>query len=222
MEPMYRLILRQMALHLRNDMMLDTHTKLIVISGCSGGGKSTLINELSKMGYAIFPEVATEIVNHQLNKNGQKTPWQDPGGFCELLIEKSLDDFYRAKAMTDVHDNTIFFDRSYLEGIRYHKRLNTIDSNKYDFFINDLRYFHTVYITPPWEEIYCQNEIRKHSFKKSVDDFEKVVSFYSKCGYQTIELPKVSVKARVQFILQHLCHDQTPVLCKIKPILLGD
>ncbi|MFC3909157.1 AAA family ATPase [Legionella dresdenensis] len=184
--------------------MLDTPNKLIVISGCSGGGKTTLINELSKMGYAVVPEAATEIVNQQLNKNGQNTPWQDRGGFCKLLIEKSLDDFHRAKAMTDIYDNTIFFDRSYLEGIRYYKSLNTIDSDKYDFFINNLRYFHAVYITPPWEEIYCQNETRKHSFKKSVDDFEKVVSFYLKCGYQTIELPKVDVRARVQFILSSI------------------
>lgn len=97
--------------------MLETHTKLIIISGCSGGGKSTLINELSKIGYAVVPEAATEIVNQQLNESGQKTPWQDPVGFCNLLIKKSLEDFHRAKAMTDVYDNKIFFDRSYLEGI---------------------------------------------------------------------------------------------------------
>lgn len=184
--------------------MLNAHTKLIVISGCSGGGKSTLINELSKMGYAVFHEAATEIVNQQLNENGKNTPWQNPNSFCKLLIEKSLEDFHRAKAMTDVYDNAIFFDRSYLEGIRYYKILNTMLSNKYDSFINDLRYFNTVYITPPWEEIYCPNEIRKHSFKKSVDDFEKVVSFYPNCGYQTIELPKVDVWTRVQFILQNI------------------
>lgn len=185
----------------RLNVMLDIHNKLIVISGCSGGGKSTLINELSKLGYTVIHEAATEIVNQQLNENSQNTPWQNPNGFCKLLIEKSLEDFNRAKAMTDVYDNTIFFDRSYLEGIRYYKSLNTMNSNKYDFFINDLRYFDTVYITPPWEEIYCQNETRKHSFKKSVDDFEKVVSFYPNCGYQTIELPKVDVRTRIQFIL---------------------
>lgn len=184
--------------------MLNTHNKLIVISGCSGGGKSTLISELSKVGYAVVHEAATEIVNQQLKENGQKTPWQNPGGFCKLLIEKTLEDFHRAKAMTGVYANIVFFDRSYLEGIRYYKRLSTIDSNKYDFFINELRYFDTIYLTPPWEEIYCQNEIRKHSFRKSVDDFEKVVSFYTQSGYQTIELPKVDVRSRVKFILSSI------------------
>lgn len=101
----------------------------------------------------------------------------------------------------DVLDGLLFFDRSYLEGIRYHKKLNTINANKYDHFINELRYFDTVYTVPPWEEIYCQNEERRHFFKKSVADGEALLSFYQKCGYKTIELPKRDVKDRVQFML---------------------
>lgn len=184
--------------------MQDTNNKLIVITGCSGGGKSTLINELGKLGYAVVREAATEIVKEQLDENGHMTPGQNPNAFCKLLIERSIEDFYRAKAMTDVLESTIFFDRGYLEGIRYYKRLNTINSNQYDFFIKDLRYFDTVFLAPPWEEIYCQNETRKHSFQKSVDDFDKVASFYSVCGYQTIELPKADVIARVQFVLSSI------------------
>ncbi len=184
--------------------MQHEHNKLIVITGCSGGGKSTLITELSEMGYVVVHEAATEIVKEQLAVNRKITPWQNPRAFCKLLIARSIEDFHRAKAMTDVFEKIIFFDRSYLEGIRYYKTLNTIDTKKYDCFINDLRYFDTVYMTPPWEEIYCQNEIRKHSFKKSVDDFERVVSFYPKCGYQPIELPKVDVRGRVQFMLSSI------------------
>ncbi len=150
--------------------MQDKHNKLIVITGSSGGGKSTLITELSEMGYTVFHEVATEIVREQLAANGDITPWQNPNAFCKLLIAKSIADFHRAKAISDVLERVIFFDRSYLEGIRYYKALNTIDTNKYDYFINDLRYLDTIYVTPPWEEIYNQDEERKHSFEKSVDE----------------------------------------------------
>lgn len=180
--------------------------KLIVISGCSGGGKSTLITELGKKGYAVVHEVATDIVREQLALNGDKTPWENPNAFCELLIARSIEDFYRAKAMAAVFGELIFFDRSYLEGIRYYKTLNRIDTNKYDSFMNDLRYFDTVYMAPPWEEIFCQTKERKHSFKKSVDDYERLLSFYPKCGYKTIGLPKVDVSSRIQFILSSI-HD---------------
>ena len=175
--------------------------KLIIISGCSGGGKSTIITELSEMGYVVIHEAATDIVTGQQAVNGNMTPWQNPDAFCNLLLDRSIEDFYRARAMVDVLDGLLFFDRSYLEGIRYYKKLNTINANKYDYLINELRYFDTVYMAPPWEEIYCQNEERKHTFKKSVADGEALISFYQKCGYKTIELPKGNVRDRVQFML---------------------
>lgn len=220
---------------------MHEQNKLIVISGCSGGGKTTLITELSKMGYTVFPEVATEILREQLAIKGDITPWQYPKAFCKLLIERSITDFNKAKTMVDVLGKVIFFDRSYLEGMRYHKIINSIDRDKYDNFIrplgnlavehqrqgvsehltstvafpqrslNDWRYFDTVYIAPPWEEIYCQNEERKHSFQTSVADYEKILSFYHQCGYKTIVLPKVNVSDRVQFMLSSILHLETPV-----------
>ena len=192
--------------------MRDEQNKLIVISGCSGGGKSTLITELSKMGYAVVHEAARKILREQLAVNGNRTPSQNPKAFCKVLIERAIEDFYEAKSMANVLEKLIFFDRSYLEGIRYYKTLNTINTintintSKYDYLINELRYFDTVYIAPPWEEIFCQDEERKHSFKKSVDDYKKLITFYLKCGYKIIELPKEDVSGRVQFMLSSI-HD---------------
>jgi predicted ATPase len=184
--------------------MQDENNKLVVISGCSGGGKSTLITELSKMGYTVVHEVATKILREQRTVNGDITPGQNPDAFCEQLMLRSVEDFHRAKTMENVLAKVIFFDRSYLEGIRYYKMLNTIATNKYDHLINDFRYFDTVYIAPPWEEIFCEDEERRHSYKKSVDDYGRVISFYLKCGYQTIELPKVDVRSRAQFMLSSI------------------
>jgi len=70
--------------------------KLIVISGCSGGGKSTLISALSAAGYAVVPEAGRIIVKEQLQSNGNITPWENPRAFCELLIERSITAFQHA------------------------------------------------------------------------------------------------------------------------------
>lgn len=43
--------------------------KLIVLSGCSGGGKSTLLAEFSRHGYTVIPEVGRKVYKEQLAKN---------------------------------------------------------------------------------------------------------------------------------------------------------
>ena len=40
---------------------------MVVVSGCSGGGKSTLLAELALRGYAVFPEPGRQIVKEQLS-----------------------------------------------------------------------------------------------------------------------------------------------------------
>lgn len=106
--------------------------------------------------------------------------------------------------MVNLLGELIFFDRSYLEEIRYHKILNATNIKKHDNLVSNLRYFSTIYIAPPWEEIFCQNEERRHSFEKSVDDYHRVLSFYHQCGYKTLELPKIGIEGRVEFMLSSI------------------
>ena len=97
--------------------------KLIIISGCSGGGKSTLLTELSSQGYTVIPEVGREIVKEQLSTKGNSTPWQNPKSFCELVIEKSRTRYDHAKTLPGAKDQLIFFDRSVLDGISFYQTL---------------------------------------------------------------------------------------------------
>jgi predicted ATPase len=174
--------------------------KLIVVSGCSGGGKSTLISALSQEGYTIIPEVGREIVKEQLANENNILPWQHPKLFCELLIDRSITAFNQASQFTHVKDNIIFFDRSFLEGVSYYQSFHEKDAPQYDHYIDEFRFYSTIFMTPPWEEIYIQDEERKHSFEEAVSEYERLLRFYPQHGYNIIELPKVSVKNRVQFI----------------------
>ena len=47
----------------------------VVISGCSGGGKSTLIAELSRRGFAVVSEPGRRIVAEELAGDGKSLPW---------------------------------------------------------------------------------------------------------------------------------------------------
>ncbi len=176
--------------------------RLVLISGCSSGGKSTLLSELKSREYTTVSEVGREIVKEQLAAGSDVTPWQKPIEFCELLIERSIAAYKLAQGMTGAKGQVIFFDRSFLEGVGYFQSLNI---HRYDHFIDELRYYPTIFIAPPWKEIFCQDEERKHTFEDAVADYERDLKFYSDCGYSIAELPKASVEERIEFMLSILC-----------------
>lgn len=51
--------------------------RCVVISGCSGGGKSTLLAELARRGHAVVEEPGRRIVEAELRGNGQAPPWPE-------------------------------------------------------------------------------------------------------------------------------------------------
>ncbi len=178
--------------------------KLIVISGCSGGGKSSLLAELSHSGYSIVPEIGRELVKEQLAINSGITPWQNPEAFCKLLIERSIVTFHEAKVMQSTKGQMVFLDRCFLEGVSYYQTLQIKDAHQYDHFVSELRYDSTIFMTPPWQEIFCQDDERKHSFEDAVMEYERLLEAYPRYGYRIIELPKTSVKERVALLLSFL------------------
>ena len=140
-------------------------------------------------------------MKEQLKLNSDITPWKNPKLFCEKLIERSVLAYHQAQKIITAKDQTIFFDRCFLEGISYYQTLIIEDSNKYDHILQELRYYPTILMTPPWKEIYCQDDERKHSFEEAVVEYERLLKAYPQYGYQILEIPKVSVKERFQFVV---------------------
>jgi len=57
--------------------------RFIVISGCSGGGKSTLLSELKRRGHAVVDEPGRRIIAEEMGSGGQALPWVDLAAFAE-------------------------------------------------------------------------------------------------------------------------------------------
>jgi len=66
------------------------------------------------------------------------------------------------------------------------------------------RYASFVFVTPPWKEIFIQDEIRKENFDEAVKIHWQIVKAYLKYNYKIIELPLVNPEMRVKFILNFL------------------
>lgn len=178
---------------------------LIVISGCSSGGKSTLLSELSSQGYAVVEEVGRKLVKEQLAVNIGITPWEQPQLFCKLLIDKSIEAYHQAEKIKIAKNSTIFFDRSFLEGISY---CQTLEIHDYDHIVDELRYYPTIFMTPPWEEIFSQDRERKNTFEDAINEYNRLMIMFPKYGYQISVIPKATVKERIDFLLSSISDDK--------------
>lgn len=178
--------------------------KLIVITGCSGGGKSTLIDKLKSMSYTTMPEAGRIVVKEQMTMGGDKLPWIDPMGFCHLLIEKSVELYKNATQIKDAKDSVIFFDRSFLDAVSYYQTHAQKDVDFYDDLIDQFKFNNPVFMTPPWKEIFSKDSERRHSYETAVSEYDRLKQFYPKHGYRVIDVPQSSIEDRIKFILQKI------------------
>ena len=86
---------------------------LVIISGCSGGGKSTLLAELARRGHPVYEESGRQVVKEQLYIGGDALPWADAGRFIELTISRTMHNMILA-ARTG---RLTFFDRGIFDQI---------------------------------------------------------------------------------------------------------
>ncbi len=70
-----------------------------------------------------------------------------------------------------------------------------------------IQYNRTVFLAPPWPEIFGQDAERKQDFDEALRTFEAMEQIYRELGYEITLLPKLSVQERVHFISSNLRSD---------------
>ena len=83
----------------------------IVLSGCSGRGKSSLLDELRRRGYSVVDEPGRRIVQAELESGGRALPWLDLAAFARRAVELALSDLNAAAALP----GWVFFDRGLVD-----------------------------------------------------------------------------------------------------------
>ncbi|MGB7404889.1 MAG: AAA family ATPase [Pacificimonas sp.] len=166
--------------------------KPVVISGCSGGGKSTLLAELGRRGFATSDEIGRQVV-----RAGEADPIADPGHFAALVAAREIK---RARAT----DGLVFFDRSLVDQIALARRMGQAlppelgDIAPLDF------YHERVIFAPPWPELFAQDAERRHDFPAAMDEYIDLHRVYPTFGFTLIDLPRASVSDRADFVLHAL------------------
>ena len=174
-----------------------------VLTGGPAAGKTTLLEELQKRGYEIVPEIARKLIKEQQRNNGDALPWKDKQRYQEMMFERSLDSFqYAAKKVA--RQAPLFFDRGFLDAICYAQLIQSEISEQMENYADNWRYNKSVFILPPWREIYETDNERKQDWNEVVLTFEKMSETYAHYGYNLVELPKIPVSERADFVLRFI------------------
>jgi predicted ATPase len=181
-------------------MSTMTKTNYFVLTGAMGGGKSSLLREISKAGIRCVSEPAREILTEQRSIESDGVPEQNPELFCKLMLSRSLQNYNQALNALDVQ----VFDRGIPDMIAY-AELFSIDSTSFHKASDLYRYNPRVFFFDGWEEIYTNDAERKIGFEGARMFGASVRLIYQKLGYQIVKVPFLSIEERTNFILERIC-----------------
>lgn len=172
----------------------------IVITGGPGTGKSTLLEELMKRDFTCMPEISRKITI-EAKKNGiDQLFLKNPLLFSQLVLEAREEQFMRA---CEQQANFIFFDRGIPDVHGYMNYLGVDYPKNYVETSKKHRYDH-VFLLPPWEQIYLEDNERYESFEQSVAINNHLKRTYQELDYFLIEVPIGTIEKRIHFILNSI------------------
>jgi predicted ATPase len=173
---------------------------MVVVSGCSGGGKSTLLAGMALRGYPVYPEPGRQIVKEQLHIGGDGLPWENAVKFAELCVSRAMY-FYNTAMPTD---KPALFDRSMVDNISGLERLELPLPQYLKAALQQYRYARRVFMVPPWKELFSSDAERRHSFEDAEAEFASLLNAYKANGYEIVLIPKGTVSERASFLERQL------------------
>lgn len=173
--------------------------QLYIITGGPGFGKSRLISALATKGYYCSHEYARELIDDQTDSGGDLLPWKNTRLFQQEVLRRRIA-FYES-----VPDGTVAFaDRAIPDQLAFARYNGFGTPPVLADHASLYRYASSVFVTPPWKEIYTTDHVRKETYEEAVKIHRMIVETYLALDYQIIDLPLVPVADRVEFILQQI------------------
>lgn len=182
--------------------MKNSTERFYVITGGPGVGKTTLIEGLRDLGFNTIDEDARKIIKNQVEIQGQGLPWKNKELYAQLMLEESMKSYDTVRL--DSTPQITFFDRGVLDALCYIKMEEIAVPEQWRERTASYRYNNSVFILPPWREIYTQDTERKQSWEEAVSTFQKMKQIYLDFGYTVVEVPKVTIEERIQFIVNKI------------------
>lgn len=170
----------------------------IVITGAPGTGKTTLVNLLQQQGYAVHPEMARALIKEQQELDSDLLPWRNHALFGEELFKRQLDQYQVAMPnIINIYDRGIPDNLGYLRRDGFQNKRLEEEAAAYP-------YYSKVFFTPPWKDIYAQDNERKEDFELMLEIHQALLDIYGFYKYQLVEVPRTTPQERLNFVLYHI------------------
>lgn len=173
---------------------------LVVVTGGPGAGKTTLIDHLAGLGHGRTVEAGRAIIRDQREIDGPGLAWRDDTLFAELMLAWDM----RSHREAAGHDGLVFCDRGVPDMVGYFLLRGLPVPEHVRAATRRFRYRRTVFVAPPWPEIFTGDTERHQSPEEAERTFEAMREAYPGCGYELVILPRVSVAERARFVLDRL------------------
>lgn len=170
----------------------------VVITGGPGVGKTTLLAALGRAGHRTAPESARALI---AERQAAGLPPRPPAlEFAQEILRRDLARLAELPAGPD----WCFFDRSAVEALGLVHEAGGGSDADLAARLAHLPFHRTVFILPPWREIYTTDAERDHDWAHVARVDAALRAWYGRCGYRLVDVPRGPVEARVAFVLQSL------------------
>lgn len=171
-------------------------SKWYVITGGPSSGKTTVLKELAKLGYIIYPEAARVFIDQEMAKGkslkeirGNETKFQRKILKIKIDVEK-----------TAPKDKIVFFDRAIPDSIAYYQ-ICGLDPKEVLKFCQGKTYRKIFF----FRQLLFENDYARVEDSETIEKLNRLLKkSYKNLGYEVIEIPAKSVEERVKKILTQI------------------
>ncbi|WP_424989320.1 AAA family ATPase [Flagellimonas sp.] len=179
------------------------HYSFYVITGGPGTGKTTLLEELRQRGFKVVPETVHQLIKAQQAIDGDALSGKNRKRYMELMFQAYMEHF--EKAIKDHNDkDVVFFDHSFLDALCYAALEGVPIDQEMKTLAETHRYHPQVFILPPWKDIYHRDAQCTQDWNEAVFTYNKMIQTYRSYRYDLIEVPRIPVKERADFVLESI------------------